>query len=62
MRDFPNSSKLYWFSAYCAGNKGEKLKPYLIELIKKEFKTLKSDSSRYSYKLKSYLALLEQEK
>ena len=62
IRDFPSSSKLYWFSAYCAGEKGEKMKPYLIELIKKEFKTLKSDPSRYSYKLKGYFGLLEQEK
>jgi hypothetical protein len=36
--------------------------PYLIELIKKEFKTLQSDPSRYSNKLNSYFGLLEQEK
>ena len=62
IKDFPNSSQVYWYSVDCAKNSGQKLKPFLIELIKKEFKTLKTDPSRYSYRLKSYFAFLEQEK
>jgi Anaphase-promoting complex, cyclosome, subunit 3 len=62
LKDFPNSSQVYLYSVDCAKNNGKKLKLYLIELIKKEFKTLQTDENRYSYRLKSYFAFLETEK
>jgi hypothetical protein len=60
--DFPNSSKLYWVKVNCAKIEKIKLRPHLIELIKREFKTLGSDLSHYSYPLKSYFGYLESEK
>ncbi len=59
LADFPNSSKLYWVKTNCAKIENRELKPDLIELIKKEFKTLGSSTSKYSYGLKSYFAILE---
>jgi hypothetical protein len=60
--DFPNSSKLYWVKTNCAKIENKPLKPHLIELVKREFKTLGSDQSHYSYPLKSYFAYLQDEK
>jgi hypothetical protein len=60
--DFPNSSKLYWIKANCAKMENKELKPHLIELIKREFKTLGSDQSHYSYMLRSFFGHLENEK
>lgn len=60
--DFPNSSKLYWVKVNCAKIENIKLRPHLIELIKREFKTLGSDESHYSYELKKYFYFLENEK
>lgn len=60
--DFPNSSKLYWVKVNCAKIENIKLRPHLIELIKREFKTLGSDESHYSYGLKKYFYFLENEK
>jgi acyl-CoA-binding protein len=54
LNDFPNSSKLYWVKVNCAKIENRELRPHLIELIKREFRTLGSDPSRYSYPLKSY--------
>lgn len=62
LTEFPNSSKLYWVKVNCAKIENIKLKPHLIELIKREFKTLGSDPSHYSYPLKSYFEYLEGEK
>ena len=62
LEDFPNSAKLYWIKTKCAKIESKPLKPHLIELIKREFKTLGSDQSRYSYGLKFYFANLEAEK
>lgn len=62
LTDFPNSSKLYWVKVNCAKIENIKLRPHLIELIKREFKTLGSDPSHYSYPLKSYFGYLESEK
>lgn len=62
LTDFPNSSKLYWVKTNCAKIENIKLRPHLIELIKREFKTLGSDPSHYSYPLKSYFGYLESEK
>lgn len=59
---FPNSSKLYWVKVNCAKIENIKLRPHLVELIKREFKTLGSDPSHYSYPLKSYFGYLESEK
>jgi hypothetical protein len=60
--DFPNSSKLYWVKTNCAKIENKPLRPHLIELIKREFKTLGSDQNHYSYPLKSYFAYLQNEK
>jgi tetratricopeptide (TPR) repeat protein len=60
--DFPNSSQLYWVKVNCAKIENIKLKPHLVELIRREFKTLGSDPSHYSYSLKSYFGYLEIEK
>ncbi|MBN9292648.1 MAG: tetratricopeptide repeat protein [Flavobacteriia bacterium] len=62
LTDFPNSSKLYWVKTNCAKIENIELRPHLIELIKREFKTLGSDESHYSYSLKSYFYYLESEK
>ena len=59
--DFPNSSKIHWVKLNCAKIEGKDIKPDLIEVMKKEFKTLGSDLSKYSYGLKSYFYLLENE-
>lgn len=60
--DFPNSSKLYWVKTNCAKIENKPLRPHLIELTKREFKTLGSDQNHYSYPLKSYFAYLQNEK
>jgi hypothetical protein len=60
--DFPNSSKLYWVKTNCAKIENKPLRPHLIELVKREFKTLGSDQNHYSYPLKSYFAYLQNEK
>jgi hypothetical protein len=60
--DFPNSSKLYWVKTNCAKIENKPLRPHLIELIKREFKTLGSDENHYSYPLKSFFGYLENEK
>ncbi|UAY50838.1 tetratricopeptide repeat protein [Ferruginibacter albus] len=62
LADFPNSSKLYWVKANCAKIENKPLRPILIELIKREFKTLGSDENHSSYPLKSYFYYLENEK
>lgn len=62
LNDFPNSSKLYWVKMNCAKIENKPLSQILIELIKKEFKTLGSDPNHYSYALKSYFGELEKEK
>jgi hypothetical protein len=56
--DFPNSALLYWVKTNCAKIEGKDIKPHLIELIKREFKTLSSDQNRFSYRLNSYYNLL----
>jgi len=61
LTDFPNSSKIHWVKLNCAKIEGKDIKPDLIEVIKKEFKTLGSDQSKYSYGLKNYFYLLENE-
>jgi hypothetical protein len=60
--DFPNSSKLYWVKTNCAKIENKPLRPLLIELIKREFKTLESDGSHFSYALKSFYGYLQSEK
>lgn len=62
LTDFPNSSKLYWVKTNCAKIENKQLRPMLIELIKREFKTLGSNERRYSYGLKTYFYHLENEK
>lgn len=59
--DFPNSSKIHWVKLNCAKIEGKVIKTDLIEVLKKEFKTLGSDQSKYSYGLKNYFYLLENE-
>ena len=59
--DFPNSSKIHWVKLNCAKIEGKEIKTDLIEVLKKEFKTLGSDQNKYSYSLKNYFHLLENE-
>ncbi|SEB39233.1 hypothetical protein SAMN04489761_0398 [Tenacibaculum sp. MAR_2009_124] len=61
LNDFPNSSKIHWVKLNCAKIEGKEIKTDLIEVLKKEFKTLGSDQSKYSYGLKNYFYLLENE-
>lgn len=56
--DFPNSAMLYWVKTNCAKIEGKEIQPHLIELIKREFKTLGSDGSRFSNRLNSYYSYL----
>lgn len=56
--DFPNSALLYWVKTNCAKIEGKDIKPHLVELIKREFKTLSSDQSRFSDRLNSYYNFL----
>ena len=62
LADFPNSAKLYWVKTNCAKIEGKELKPHLIELIKREFKTLGSDQSHFSDQLNSYFGYLSVDK
>ncbi len=59
--DFPNSSKIHWVKLNCAKIEGRDIKQDLIEVLKKEFKTLGSDQAKYSYGLKNYFYLLKNE-
>ena len=59
--DFPNAAKLYWVKTNCAKIERKILLPHLIELIKREFKTLGSDENHFSYKLNSYFGILAKE-
>ncbi|CAN1553965.1 hypothetical protein MCETHM1_02297 [Flavobacteriaceae bacterium] len=62
MADFPNSAYLYWVKAKCNKVENKPVREHLIELIKREFRTLDTDPSRYSYRLKSYFNTLANEK
>jgi hypothetical protein len=62
LKDFPNSSYLFWLKAKCAKMENKPVKQDLIELIKREFKTLGTDPSKFSYRLKSYMGTLSIEK
>lgn len=59
LSDFPNSAELQWIKLNCAMIENIDFTTDLIELIKKDFKTLQSDQNRYSYGLKNYFYLLE---
>ncbi len=61
LRDFPKSSKIHWVKLNCAKIEGKPLKIDLIEVLKKEFKTLGTHKNKYSYGLNSYFRLLENE-
>ena len=61
LTDFPNSSKIHWVKLNCAKIEGKDIKPDLIQVIKKEFKTLGVNQNKYSYGLKNYFYLLENE-
>ncbi|RYJ45121.1 tetratricopeptide repeat protein [Flavobacterium beibuense] len=61
INDFPDSAKLQWVKLNCAYIEGKPFKEILIDLIKKEFKTLGSDPNHYSYSLNMYFSLLEKE-
>jgi hypothetical protein len=62
LTEFPNSAKLYWVKTNCAKIEGKELKPHLVELIKREFKTLGSDQSHFSYPLNAYFGYLANDK
>lgn len=59
--DFPNSAKLQWVKLNCAYIEGKDLRPEMITIIKKEFKSLGSDPNHYSYNLNSYFVSLQPE-
>ncbi|TCI84717.1 tetratricopeptide repeat protein [Tenacibaculum sp. M341] len=61
IEDFPNSSKIHWVKLNCAKIEGKDIKQDLIEILKKEFKTLGSYPGKFSYGLKNYFYLLENE-
>lgn len=60
--DFPNSASLYWIKANCAKIENKPMRQILIELIKRDFKTLQSDTERSSYPLNSFFGALQTEK
>ena len=62
LKKFPASATLYWIKTNCAKVEGKSLRPHLLELIKREFKSLDSDPNHFSYALNSYFYFLEQEK
>jgi len=62
LSDFPNSSYLYWVKAKCNKVENKPVREHLIELIKREFRTLDSDPNRFSNRLKSYMNTLANEK
>ncbi|AFM03156.1 hypothetical protein Fleli_0695 [Bernardetia litoralis DSM 6794] len=59
LSDFPNSALMQFVKMNCAYIEDKEFEDDLIELIKKEFKTLATDPNRYSYRLKGYFHLLE---
>jgi len=59
--DFPNSSTLYWIKANCAKIEHKPMKRILIELIKRDFKTLQAGGERSSYPLNSFFITLQSE-
>ncbi len=61
LTDFPNSSKIHWVKLNCAKIEGKDIKPDLIRVMKKEFKTLGVNQNKYSYGLKNYFHMLENE-
>ncbi len=62
LKKYPSSPYLWWVKAKCTKMEGKPVRELLIELIKREFKTLGTDPSKYSYRLKSYMNTLETEK
>lgn len=62
IKDFPNSSGLYWIKANCAKIERRSMHAVLIELTKRDFKTLNSGGERSSYQLNSFFAALQTEK
>lgn len=61
LTDFPNSAKVHWVKLNCAKIEGKDIKPDLIAVMKKEFKTLENHRFKYAYALNSYFSLLESE-
>ncbi|WP_291726727.1 tetratricopeptide repeat protein [Bernardetia sp.] len=59
LSDFPNSALIQFVKMNCAYIEDKEFESDLIELIKKEFRTLTTDPNRYSYRLKGYFHLLE---
>jgi len=62
LKKYPDSPYLWWIKAKCTKVEGKTVKELLIELIKREFKTLGTDPNKYSYRLKSYMNTLAEEK
>ena len=62
IQDFPNSSKIFKFKNSAAFRQKLPMKPLLVELIKREFKSLETYQSKYSYSLNTYFKLLDAEK
>lgn len=61
LKDFPHSAKIHWVKLNCAKIEGKDIKPDLIAVMKKEFRTLENHRFKYAYALNSYFSLLENE-
>jgi hypothetical protein len=61
IKDFPNSSILFLLKYYCTQNEPGSKKNILVELIRREFKSLRTDVGRRSYQLSKYFSLLKAE-
>ncbi len=62
LRLFPRCSALYWILTNCAKNEKKAMRPYLTELIKREFRTLGSDPDKFGNSLNAYMGFLATEK
>ncbi len=62
LKDFPESAPLYWIYTNCAKNEQQPMRPYLIELIKREFRTLATDPDKFGNSLNAFVGFLAAEK
>ncbi|MGV3459355.1 MAG: tetratricopeptide repeat protein [Flavobacterium sp.] len=62
LTDFPESANLQWVKVNCAFIEKKNFKEELVQLIKKEFRSLKTDPNRYANALNSYFFLMAEEK
>lgn len=58
--DFPNSASLLFIKVNAKRKEGIEYKQDLLELIKREFKSIQSDGTRSSYNLKSFILTFDE--